>query len=271
VTNGAPQIAGLHVEQYGPADAPPLILSPGLGGSGAYWAPQIDALARSHRVILYDHRGTARSDRALPDASVEAMADDMIAILDGLGIARADVIGHAAGGVAGLAMALKAPERVGRLVVVNGWASADRHFLRCFETRLALLRDSGIAAYVRAQPLFLYPAPWISGNLDRLDREAEHHVASFPGRDTVERRIAALGAFDFADRLQDIAAPVLVLSAKDDMLVPFPTGERLAAGLPNATLAAMPCGGHACNVTEPDLFDDLVLGFLNRTAATAAA
>jgi aminoacrylate hydrolase len=264
-------IAGLHVEQHGPADAPPLLLSPGLGGSGAYWAPQLESFTKTHRVILYDHRGTARSDRALPDASVEAMADDMVAILDGLGIARVDVIGHAAGGVAGLAMALKAPDRIDRLVVVNGWAQPDRHFLRCFETRLALLRDSGVGAYVRAQPLFLYPAPWISGNLDRLDQEAEHHVASFPGRETVERRIAALGAFDIAGRLGEIATPVLVVSAEDDMLVPFPAGERLATGLPDARLAAMPRGGHACNVTEPRSFNDIVTGFLNQRMAAAAA
>jgi len=264
-------IAGLHVELHGAADAPPLLFSPGLGGSGAYWAPQIDAFAATRRVILYDHRGTARSDRALPNASVDAMADDMVAMLDGLGIARADVIGHAAGGIAGLAMALKKPDRIGRLVVVNGWAKADTHFLRCFETRLTLLRDSGVEAYVRAQPLFLYPAPWISANLDRLDREATHHVATFPGRETVERRIAALAAFDVTDRLSDIAAPVLVLSAEDDMLVPFPAGERLATGLPDARLVAMPRGGHGCNVTEPQGFNDIVTGFLNQGPAAAAA
>ena len=71
-----PAIAGLHYEEYGPADAPPLILSPGLGGSGAYWAPNIEALAARHRLIAYDHRGTGRSDRALPASlSVDDMAD----------------------------------------------------------------------------------------------------------------------------------------------------------------------------------------------------
>ena len=258
-------IDGLHVEQHGPADAPPLIFSPGLGGSGSYWAPQIAAFARDHRVILYDHRGTARSDPALPDASVEAMGDDIAALMDGLGIERAGIVGHAAGGVAGLALALRAPERVDRLVVVNGWGKADPHFLRCFETRLALLHGSGVEAYVRAQPLFLYPAPWISAHLDRLDAEAAHHIASFPGVVTVERRIAALGAFDVVDRLGGIAAPVLVLAAEDDMLVPWPAGERLAAGIAGAEFVRMPRGGHACNVTEPAAFDALVLDFLDRS------
>ena len=61
-----PELAGLFYEEHGPPDGPPLLLSPGLGGSGAYWAPNLAALAERHREILYDHRGTGRSDRALP-------------------------------------------------------------------------------------------------------------------------------------------------------------------------------------------------------------
>lgn len=157
------EIAGLHYEIRGAADGPPLILSAGLGGSAAYWAPNLDALARRHRLILYDHRGTGRSDRALPpDLSVDDMADDVLALMDGLGLAGASLIGHAAGGAIGLALALKAPHRLDRLVVVNGFARPDPHFRRCFDTRLALLRDSGVAAFLRAQPIFLYPARWIS-------------------------------------------------------------------------------------------------------------
>ena len=86
----------------------------------------------------------------------------MLALLDGLGIARANFVGHAAGGAIGLSLALSAPDRIGRLVVVNGWSRLDPHFARCFDVRLAILRDSGPRAYLRAQPIFLYPARWIS-------------------------------------------------------------------------------------------------------------
>ncbi len=258
-----PVAGGLYYETHGPADAPPLILSAGLGGSGSYWEPNLPALAARHRVILYDHRGTGRSDRSLPaTVSVDDFADDILTVLDACGAERATVIGHAAGGVAGLALALKAPHRLDKLVVVNGWAKADPHFLRCFETRLALLRDSGPEAFARAQPLFLYPANWISQNMARLDAEAAQQHAHFPGRETYEKRVSALAAFDINDQLGKIVTPTLVLTAADDMLVPSEASIKLAAGLPDATSVMMAFGGHACNIVDPDGFDRLVLDYL---------
>lgn len=258
-----PLISGLYYETHGPVGAPVVILSPGLGGSGHYWQPNLAALTRDHQVILYDHRGTGRSDRALTDpVTVAAWADDLLLLIDALGAPKASVIGHAAGGVAGLALALKAPERLDKLVVVNGWSRADPHFLRCFAARLHLLRDSGVAAYVAAQPIFLYPAAWISRHSTAIDAEAEGHVAHFPDIATVERRIAALAAFDVDARLGEIAVPTLALASADDMLVPAFCSERLASGIPGARLATMAWGGHACNVTDPDGFASHVIDFL---------
>ncbi len=256
---------GIYYEVHGRDDAPPLILSAGLGGAGGYWLPNLPALAAKHRVILYDHRGTGKSDRALPaTVSIDDLADDIVIVMDAIGIERAAIMGHAAGALAGLALALRAPDRIDRLIAVNGWAKLDPHFRRCFDVRLSLLRDSGPEAYVHAQPLFLFPAPWISANAARLDAEEAGHLAHFPGRETMEKRIAALSAFDIADRLGEIAMPVLALASKDDMLVPWTCSERLAAAIPGAELALMPEGGHACNITEPAAFERLVLDYLER-------
>ena len=255
--------SGLYHELHGSPDAPFLVLSSGLGGSANYWSPNLAALSDVYRVVVYDHRGTGRSDRSVPDGSkVEHMADDLLELLTELGAPRAHVMGHAAGAAAGLAMALKAPERVMSLIAINGWSRADPHFLRCFETRLALLHGSGLMAFLRAQPVYLYPANWIPANLDLLDAETEHQRKNFPGNATTEARIAALAAFDVHDRLSDIACPVLALCAADDMLVPSKSSQALAAGLRHGTLAEMERGGHACNVTQPDRFNQIVLDWL---------
>jgi aminoacrylate hydrolase len=254
---------GLWYEWHGPEDDEVLILSPGLGGSAAYWTPNLEALAARYRVLLYDHRGTGRSDRALPETvTVEDFAADILGLMDALDIARANVMGHAAGGVAALALALMAPERVDKLIVVNGWAAPDPHFLRCFDARLALLRGSGPEAYLRAQPIFLYPANWISAHHEALEAELPGQLEHFPGTETMEKRIAALAAFDISARLRDIHRPVLVLCSDDDMLVPSNAGVALANGLPIAGFCRAEHGGHAINVVDPDAFNSFVLAWM---------
>jgi aminoacrylate hydrolase len=260
-----PYAARLWYEWHGPEAGEVLILSPGLGGSGSYWQPNLPALSEHYRVLLYDHRGTGRSDRALPGrVSVEEMAGDVIALMDSLGIARAHLLGHAAGAAIGLVLALDSPERLDRLVLVNGWSRPDPHFERCFDVRLALLRGGGPEAWVRAQPIFLYPAPWSSANSARIEAEEKVHLAHFPGAETIERRVAALRAFDVDARLGEIGVPVLALAADDDLLVPAPCSLRLAERIPGAAHHAMRRGGHGCNVTDPDEFNQIVLGWLGQ-------
>jgi aminoacrylate hydrolase len=247
----------------GPAGAATVLMSSGLGGSANFWTPQMEALKRRFSVLLYDHRGTGRSARELTDPhSVDAMAADMRLVMDAAKVKQVHIVGHAAGGLAGLSLALKSPKRVGKLVVVNGWSRPDPHIARCFEARVALLKKSGKRAYVRAQPIFLYPAAWISENTARLDAEEEHMVKGFPSVDVMLERIEALLAFDIDAKLPKITAPVLVSASADDMLVPVTCSKRLAGRLPNATLDITPWGGHAMSVTDPDVFNSTLVEFL---------
>jgi aminoacrylate hydrolase len=261
-----PLATDLHYEWHGPEGAPIVILSSGLGGSASYWEPNLPALAADYRVLAYDHRGTGRSERALPLADLPdaGMTDDLIGLMDALDIPSAHIIGHAAGAEIALELAHRAPARVRSIIAVNGWAKADPHFLRCFAARLALLRGAGTEAYLRAQPIFLYPANWISANADEVDSELVHQLVTFPGGDIVERRIGALAAFDFTRVAARITAPVLVLVSEDDMLVPSDAGRRLAKLLPNSTIASLPWGGHAVNITDPEGFAGAILPFLAR-------
>jgi aminoacrylate hydrolase len=256
-----PTVGGLYYEEHG--GGPPLILPAGLGGAGGYWMPNVPALAETYRVILYDHRGTGKSDAALPEnVSIDDMAHDVVALMDGVGIDRADLIGHALGGIIGLALARIAPERLSKLVVVNGWAKTDPVTLRCFDARLHILQSGGPAAYVAAQPIFLFPASWIAEHGDRIDRDAVHHVASFQAETTLRARIAAIAAFDASGWIAGLSTPTLALAARDDVLAPYTASEHLAAANDDITLSLMEWGGHACNVTDPDTFNRVVLDFL---------
>jgi aminoacrylate hydrolase len=257
-----PHAAGLWYEWHGPENGKVLILSPGLGGSASYWDPNLDALAKQYRVLLYDHRGTGRSERALPDqVSIDTMADDLIALLAALGIGSRDAsfVGHAIGGLIGLEIALR--QGLAKLVIVNGWARIDPHTERCFDARINLLRHSGPEAFVRAQPIFLFPANWIATHEDELASQMSAQLEHFPGAAPVEKRIAAARSFDLWCDMPD--ADILVLAAEDDILVPSLRSEALVKELCDLPkLATMTWGGHACNVTDPDTFNRLVLEFL---------
>jgi aminoacrylate hydrolase len=254
----------MKYQVLGQADASEtVVLSAGLGGAGAFWTPQIEALSRDFRVVLYDHRGTGSNAEALPtDYSIGHMAEDVAGILDALGAPRAHLLGHALGGLMALELALRQPERVGRIVVVNGWLKADSQTRRCFDARLAVLKGGGPEAYVRAQPIFLYPAAWLSANAERMQAEEAHGIAHFQGEANLLARIGALLAYDASAVAGRIAAPVLVAAARDDVLVPWTASQAMAEALPNARLWLVPEGGHAFTVVNPDPFNGELRRFL---------
>jgi aminoacrylate hydrolase len=240
-----------------------VLLSSGLGGHGAFWQPQLGVLTPHYRVLTYDHRGTGRNPAALPDGyTVAHMAADALQILDDAGIARVDFVGHALGGLIGLELARIAPDRIGRLTVINGWGRMDPATSRCFASRIELLLKSGIPAYIHAQPIFLYPAWWLSVHAERIAKDEVHMLAQFPGVSNTLRRIEALQSFDIAAELGGVAAPTLLAAAVDDTLVPYTCSEALQAGLPNARLQLVERGGHAFTVTDAPRFNRHLLDFL---------
>ncbi|MFT4198900.1 MAG: pyrimidine utilization protein D [Pseudoxanthomonas sp.] len=250
---------------HGAAGAgPPLLFSSGLGGLAGYWDEQWPALlAAGHRAITYDQRGCGRSAGILAaDYRIADMADDVLDLLDATGTPRCHFVGHALGGLVGLELARRAPARLASLVLVNAWARLSAHTARCFEARLALLDHAGPAAYLRAQPLFLYPADWSEAHGARIEAEVAHAIAHFPGVASLRARIGALQAFDATAALAQIATPTLVIAAGDDLLVPWTCSQALAAGLPQARLQVLAHGAHALNVVEPEPFNARLLAFL---------
>ncbi|WP_380181539.1 pyrimidine utilization protein D [Kalamiella sp. sgz302252] len=256
----------MHLEISGQdsPSAPTLVLSAGLGGLGSFWQPQLAELRKAYRVVIYDQRGTGRSPDALPaDYSMRDMAAELAAALAEREITRFGVIGHALGGMVAMQLALDYPDRVTLIAIVNGWLRLNAHTRRCFQVRQDLLLNVGVEAYVRAQPLFLYPADWLSENQARIEAEDALHCAHFQGMENLLRRLHALMNCDFTHQASHITQPVLVICSQDDLLVPSVCTQQLYEALPNAMLKRMPRGGHAMSVTESAAFNEILLTWLD--------
>ncbi|MDY7229555.1 alpha/beta fold hydrolase [Hyalangium rubrum] len=255
----------LYYEEYG--SGPPLLLVSGLGGTSAYWRPQLEAYSKRYRVILHDHRGCGRSTRSEISYSVDQMSRDVLALMDHLRLERVHLLGHSTGGAIGQTIAVTAPERLRSLVLYASWGRTDEFFRRAMESRKALLERSGPEAFIRATPLFLFPPWWIHRFPERVAALDQVSREGFSGVAITASRCQAIIDFDRLAELGRIQAPTLVLCAQDDFLTPLYLSEELARHIPGARLVALARGAHAASQVEPEPFDQAVLGFLEEAEA----
>lgn len=253
----------LYYEERGRGE--PLLFVAGLGGLGAFWAPQMEAFSATHRVITFDHRGTGQSSHSAIRYSVAQMADDALALLDHLGIGVTHYNGHSTGGAIGQYLAAHAPGRIGKLVLSATWPKADAYFRRLFEIRKGVLETQGVRAYAHLGNLVLLPPYYYAANAASIDDKAEKSLAGLAPVPVLASRIDAILEFDGTAALGSIRHRTLVICARDDMVTPAYFSEQLAARLPDARLALMDRGGHFCPVAEAEEYNRIVLGFLQES------
>jgi len=252
VVNGV-RIA-VRVEGQGPA----LLLVHGLGGSHDDWRRQIPVLASRFRVVAPDLRGFGDSERQEP-FTIQQHARDAARLLDGLGIARAHVLGLSMGGAIAMELALTEPGRIAGLILANtspefelrNW---ERRYLAVSRVLLALL--FGVGGVARFFGKAVFPAPHQERLRLRLLERASHtsrwvYIAS----------LRALTRWSAAERLGEILAPTLVLGAEHDF---SDIGEkrRWAAKIPDARVVMLPGSRHRSELDSPEAFNELVLRFL---------
>jgi len=256
--------ADIYFEEHGSGE--PVLLVAGLGGAGSYWAPNVAAFASRYRTVIHDHRGTGSSTHSRIQYSIEQMADDVLRLMDKLGIESAHLVGHSTGGAIGQVLAIDHPERLKSVVLYASWTRSDPFMHRLMAARRSLVLDSGSLAYLRTTPVFLYPDWWVNENDALLASREDKGIAKFPPAEIVASRIDAVLAFDRTQDLPRIGIPTLVLCAKDDFLTPLYFSEALAKEIPGAKLSILPRGGHACSEVMAEEFNRQVFDFIDAHA-----
>ena len=133
----------LFYQETGASDAPPLVLIMGWGGDHTAWALQAPAFAAAHRVIALDNRGAGQSE--VPDGpyTIAGMADDVVGLMDALGIRRAHICGASMGGMIAQELALRHPDRVRTLQLHCTTPGIDAYGRVLIDTLIAIKAPSG--------------------------------------------------------------------------------------------------------------------------------
>jgi pimeloyl-ACP methyl ester carboxylesterase len=244
----------------------PLLFLNCLSGDHLYWRSQFRVFGMKYRCLAVDNRDVGQSRYANEPYTIRDLAGDVKEWMEQLELPPAHVVGLSLGGAIAQELALAAPRRVKRLVLMNTLARADDWFrgtLRAF----ALIRRqvAGTAAFFDA----ILPW-WVSHRFfEHSERiswlRALLRQNPYPQRlDGFLRQLEALAHHDAAERLRQIACPVLVMDGEDDCVAPPRFSRELKALIPQAQLIVLPGVGHAPPLEDPTAFNTRLADFLDR-------
>lgn len=239
--------------------APPLVLSNSLGTDLHLWDPQIPALTERYLVVRYDQRGHGGSPGPPGPYTIDELAGDVVALLDHLGIGRASFCGLSLGGMVGMALAVQAPERVDRLVLVCTSARLPRE---PWAERAATVRSSGLTAIAEAVVARWFTPPFVRAHPDVRDHMRAVFLAADP--EGYAACCDAIASMDLLDRIGAIAAPTLVIAGADDTAIAADHGEAIARRIRGARLTVVPDAAHLANVEQPESVTAAILDHLAR-------
>ncbi|HXF98737.1 MAG TPA: alpha/beta fold hydrolase [Gaiellaceae bacterium] len=239
----------------------PLVLVHGLGYARWGWEPVAPLLADRYRVVLLDNRGIGESDAPPGPYTVAEMAGDVLQVLDEAGVERAHVAGTSLGGMVAQELALSAPGRVDRLVLVCTTPGGPNAAPMPEGTRRLLAEAPSLepaAALRRLVENALAPgAP-----AELVERILGHRLRAAQPREAWLAQAAAGAAFDAWERLPGLRAPTLVLHGSEDAVVDPANARLLAERIPNARLELFAGCGHLLFWEEPERFASVVTEFL---------
>jgi proline iminopeptidase len=248
-----------------------------------YFAKDLTTLATSHMLLFYDQRGAGRSSLVTDSAALDGQrfAEDLEAVRQHFGLQHVTLLGHSWGaGVAAL-YASRYPERVERLVIVDGIPLQHKELAQAFQ-ELAARRDSSTRTQMQkwwearvANPgdttacrayYVLWFRPFFADSSAASRSQGDFCAGTAAARRnkiaSVDRFVAAsLGEWDWRPALRRVGAPALVIHGSADVL-PVEGGREWAATLPNARLVVLEGVGHFPYLEAPDAFFTAVDVFL---------
>jgi pimeloyl-ACP methyl ester carboxylesterase len=253
----------LHYRDAGTGTA--LVLLHAFPLSAAMWLAQREGLADTCRVVTPDQRGFGGSPLGADEPSLDQVADDVAALLDGLGLDRVVLGGLSMGGYAAMAFLRRHGERVAGLLLADTKAGADAEAARQNRERIAqLVTDDPGSSVVLDEVL-----PTLLGETTMRERplvagRTKAFVQAAPPAAVAWAQRAMAARPDSFETLRAVSVPTLVIVGAEDALAPVAEAQAMADAVPGAALEVLDRAGHLSAIEVPDEFNAAVRRFLSR-------
>ena len=248
----------LHHLFEGSEEAPVLVMANSLGTTLRVWDEGAPALRERFRLLRYDHRGHGGSPVPPGLYTIEDLGRDALALLDGLGIERFSWCGLSIGGMVGMWLASEAPERVEGLVLCCTSALLGPREL--WDERIRVARKEGMDALVDSVVVRWFTPEFFSAHPETVEKAAAMLRGTDP--EGYAGCCAAIRDMDLRDRLGQIRAPTLVISAAEDPATPPEHGELIRDSIPGAGFEVIPGASHLANIEQPEAVTRAILDHL---------
>ncbi len=227
----------------------PVVLVMGFGISGRAWAPQVAALREHHRTLIFDNRGVGESEPSRGSYGFADLADDVVALLDHHGFARAHVVGVSMGGMVTQHVALLHPDRVASVALIATLPGGSLRFTlpgpRAVSLFLRANTLRGERRFAALRRLLYTPSYLATTTPERGFSEANLEVFSAPAAASTRlHQLRAVLRHDLTRELGRVRAPTLIVKPERDILVAPENSERLHRLIPGSRIVRLADAGH---------------------------
>ena len=248
----------LNYAYKGDPSGTPVILLHGYGDSWFSYSPILPLLDKKYRVYIPDQRGHGDSDRPSEGYALKQFAADVVAFMDAMNVKQATIVGHSMGSFVAQHVAVQAPERVNKLVLIGSATRIRNNVVTDLQREINALTDPMPEKFVRDFQVSVAFQPLPQEFLDGVVRES----LKLPAR--VWREVMAQMLAPDADvELKRIKSPTLIIWGEKENIFPRSEQESLAAALRNAVLKVYPETGHAPNWERPERLAKDLQEFIN--------
>ena len=253
---------GIEINYVVEGEGPMVTFGHALGTNLSLWDEQARALMGRYRVLRFDTRGHGQTSAPAGAYTLEQLADDVKGLLDGLGIKETAYVGLSMGGMIGQVFALKYPAMVRSLVLCDTTSRYPADAAPVWQERIRTVEVKGIEAIVEAMLERWFTAPFRKRRPDMMDRvRAMLRATNPPGYIGC---CHALPKINVTGRLKELRCPALVIVGEDDPGTPVEMARDIHAALPSAELAILRSASHLSNMEQPEEFNRVLLGFLDK-------